>query len=80
MKILVTGGTGFTGSALVKRLISRGNEVTVLDNQRGIMLDSLEALGARGSAVSGGAAVRGGATVASRSSRAKCLRTIGGIL
>ena len=47
MKILVTGGTGFTGSALVKRLISRGNEVTVLDNQRGIMLDSLEALGAK---------------------------------
>ena len=47
MNILVTGGTGFTGSALVKRLISRGNEVTVLDNQRGIMLDSLEALGAK---------------------------------
>ncbi len=42
MKILVTGGTGFTGSALVKRLIMRGNEVTVLDNQPGIMLGTLE--------------------------------------
>ncbi len=47
MKLLVTGGTGFTGSALVKRLLSRGHEVTVLDNQRGIMLDALEALGAK---------------------------------
>ena len=47
MKILVTGGTGFTGSALVKRLILRGNDVTVLDNQSGIMLKSLEALGAK---------------------------------
>jgi nucleoside-diphosphate-sugar epimerase len=46
-RMLVTGGTGFTGSALVKRLISRGNEVIVLDNQKGIMHDELEALGAK---------------------------------
>ena len=32
MKILITGGAGFIGSHLVKRLISKGNFVTVLDN------------------------------------------------
>ncbi len=46
-KMLVTGGTGFTGSALVKRLISKGNEVVVLDNQKGIMHDELLELGAK---------------------------------
>lgn len=46
-KMLVTGGTGFTGSALVKRLISKGNEVIVLDNQKGIMHDDLVNLGAK---------------------------------
>ena len=36
MKTLVTGGTGFTGSHLAKRLLDRGHEVVVLDNQKGI--------------------------------------------
>ena len=31
MKILVTGGTGFTGKALVKRLLDDGHQVVALD-------------------------------------------------
>lgn len=46
MKILVTGGTGFTGSHLVRYLLQRGHEVVALDNQEGIMLDELKRLGA----------------------------------
>jgi UDP-glucuronate 4-epimerase len=32
MKILVTGGAGFIGSALTKQLIDRGDEVVIVDN------------------------------------------------
>ncbi|MGP1273478.1 MAG: NAD-dependent epimerase/dehydratase family protein [Phycisphaerales bacterium] len=46
MKVLVTGGTGFTGSHLVRRLIRKGDEVVVLDNQPGLFHDELRDLGA----------------------------------
>jgi nucleoside-diphosphate-sugar epimerase len=47
LKVLVTGGTGFTGSHLVKRLISEGHSVAVLDNQKGRFHDELQKLGAQ---------------------------------
>lgn len=45
-RILVTGGTGFTGSHLTRRLLERGHEVVVLDNQPGRFHDELSRLGA----------------------------------
>lgn len=47
MRVLVTGGTGFTGSHLVRRLIGKDQEVVVFDNQKGIFWDELDGLGAR---------------------------------
>ena len=46
MKILVTGGTGFTGSHLVRRLINNGHDVHVLDIEKGNNFDELTTMGA----------------------------------
>ncbi len=36
MKVLVTGGTGFTGKALVRRLVDNGHQVVAMDYKEGI--------------------------------------------
>ncbi len=46
MKILVTGGTGFTGKALVRRLLNLGHEVVALDNKEGVKTHELRDWGA----------------------------------
>ncbi|HHC72029.1 MAG TPA: NAD(P)-dependent oxidoreductase [Thiotrichales bacterium] len=46
MKVLVTGGTGFTGKALVKRLLDEGHEVVALDYKEGVKTDELRQWGA----------------------------------
>ena len=46
MRVCVTGGTGFTGSHLVRRLLSRGHEVRALDHQPGLFDEELRAAGA----------------------------------
>ena len=42
MKYIVTGGTGFIGSHLTKKLLDRGDHVTVIDNFESSSLESLE--------------------------------------
>jgi len=46
MKVLVTGGTGFTGSALVLRLLDEGYDVRILDYKEGIRDEMLRGAGA----------------------------------
>ncbi len=46
MKILVTGGTGFTGKVLVKRLLDEGHQVVALDNKEGLKTQELRDWGA----------------------------------
>ena len=46
MKILVTGGTGFTGKALVRRLLGEGHQVVALDYKEGLKTQELREWGA----------------------------------
>ncbi|WP_417910187.1 NAD-dependent epimerase/dehydratase family protein [Candidatus Electronema sp. PJ] len=47
MKVLVTGGTGFTGKALVKRLVDEGHEVVSLDYQEGLKTEEIRSWGVK---------------------------------
>ena len=46
MKVLVTGGTGFTGKALVRRLLDLGHRVVALDSKEGLKTRELREWGA----------------------------------
>jgi len=41
-KIFITGGSGFIGSSIVRKLVNEGNELTVLDNNSRGSLDKLD--------------------------------------
>ena len=46
MRVFVTGGTGFTGAALVERLLQDGHSVSILDTKPGLIADKLVKAGA----------------------------------
>ncbi len=46
MRILVTGGTGFTGKALVRKLLNDGHHVVAMDNKEGLKTQELREWGA----------------------------------
>lgn len=46
MRVFVTGGLGFTGAALVERLLDDGHSVSVLDKNPGLRKEVIEARGA----------------------------------
>ncbi len=47
MRVLVTGGLGFTGAALVLRLLDSGHDVVVLDKQGGLLDEEIKQKGAQ---------------------------------
>jgi 2-alkyl-3-oxoalkanoate reductase len=46
MKVLVTGGTGFTGKALVRRMLDEGHQVVALDCKEGYKTHEIRGWGA----------------------------------